>query len=169
MGCVGAERQKAFSEKMQTLAHAMTLMTGLKASPNKLCSKGVHVNADGVVRSALELISHANITISELKTVWPELEQIPSQIATQLEIEGKYAGYLDRQEIDIRAFQKDESLALPADLDVEAIGSLSTEIKQKLKQVRPETLGAAARIPGVTPAAVIALLRYVKRKESIIE
>ncbi len=164
IGCVGGARQKAFTEKVRALSDARQLMGNLKASPNKLAAKEIRVNADGVVRSALELISYGDISLSKLTDVWPELVGISPEVAEQLEIEGKYAGYLERQDIDIRAFQKDEALLLPEDIDIDEIGSLSTEIRQKLRQIRPETLGAAARIPGVTPAAVIALLRYVKRK-----
>ncbi|MFA4995159.1 MAG: tRNA uridine-5-carboxymethylaminomethyl(34) synthesis enzyme MnmG [Bdellovibrionales bacterium] len=165
IGCVGGERNRAFCEKAQSLNAARSLMGELKASPNKLAAKGLKINADGVVRSALELISYADIDLTKLIGVWPELATIPPQIAEQLEIDGKYAGYVGRQENDIRAFQKDEALKLPVDLDVDAVGSLSTEIRQKLKLIRPETLGAAARIPGMTPAAVISLLRYVKREK----
>jgi tRNA uridine 5-carboxymethylaminomethyl modification enzyme len=165
IGCVGDERKKAFSDKLQSLNEARTQMAGLKASPNKLAERGLKINADGVVRSALELISYADIGLNELTAIWPELTAIEPEIASLLEIEGKYAGYVGRQEEDIRAFRKEEALQLPSDIDVDAIGSLSTEIKQKLKLVRPETLGAAARIPGMTPAAVISLLRYVKREK----
>jgi tRNA uridine 5-carboxymethylaminomethyl modification enzyme len=169
IGCVGTEREKAFSEKLFSLSAARKLMEGLKASPNQLAAKGVRVNADGVVRSALELISYADINIQKLSEIWPELASVSPEAVEQLEIDGKYAGYLDRQESDIKAFRKDEGLVLPPDLDVGAIGCLSTEIRQKLRQIRPETLGAAARIPGVTPAAVIALLRYVKRRGGVGE
>jgi tRNA uridine 5-carboxymethylaminomethyl modification enzyme len=88
---------------------------------------------------------------------------VPRLVAEQLEIEGRYAGYLERQDADIRAFRKDELLALPENLDYAAVGSLSTEIREKLSKARPETLGAASRIPGITPAALTALLRYVRR------
>ena len=81
-----------------------------------------------------------------------------------MEIEAHYAGYLERQEADILAFRKDEGLRLPADLDYAAVPSLSNEARQKLALARPASLGAASRIPGVTPAAVLALLRYVKRR-----
>jgi tRNA uridine 5-carboxymethylaminomethyl modification enzyme len=140
-------------------------MGSRKASPNKLAAKGIKINADGNVRSALELLSYGDIGLPALTGVWPELAEISPEIAEQLEIDGKYAGYIERQNSDIRAFQKDEALLLPADLDVDAIGSLSTEIRQKLRQVRPQTLGAAARIPGMTPAAVVSLLRYVRREK----
>ena len=169
IGCVGGERQKAFCDKMKSLDSARALMGSLKASPNKLASFGLKVNADGVVRTALELISYPEIDLNKLVEVWPELAGIGPQTAEQLEIDGKYAGYIERQDSDIRAFRKDESLILPRDLDVDAIGSLSAEIRQKLRQIRPETLGAASRIPGMTPAAVVALLRYVKRDKKATE
>jgi tRNA uridine 5-carboxymethylaminomethyl modification enzyme len=86
-------------------------------------------------------------------------------VARQIEIEGRYQGYMERQEADVRAFRKDEALALPASLDYSAVGSLSTEVKQLLAKSRPATLGAASRIPGVTPAAVLALLRYVHKQK----
>ncbi len=166
LGCVGTARTQAFAGKIQALDDARTLMRSLKASPNKLSSHGFKINADGVVRSALDLISYADINLKGLAGFWPELGAIAPRIAEQLEIDGKYAGYIERQDMDIRAFQKDEKLALPTDLDVDAVGSLSVEIRQKLRQIKPETLGAAARIPGMTPAAIIALLRYVKHKKA---
>ncbi|MDR3451044.1 MAG: tRNA uridine-5-carboxymethylaminomethyl(34) synthesis enzyme MnmG [Alphaproteobacteria bacterium] len=163
IGCIGSERQTAFAAKMEALDAARALLGNLKASPNKLTAQGLKINADGVVRSALDLISYPDIDLGVLAAIcWPELGAIAPEIAEQLEIDGKYAGYIDRQDSDIRAFRKEERLALPADLDVDAIGSLSAEIRQKLRQIRPETLGAAARIPGMTPAALVALLRYIK-------
>ncbi len=163
LGCVGDVRKEVFTKKKEQLSRAKALMTSLKASPNKLAAKGIKINSDGIIRSAIDLIAYSHINIEALSGVWPELNEIPPQIIEQIEIDGKYAGYLERQEIDIRAFKKDESLKLPSDIDVDAIGCLSTEIKQKLRQIKPETIGAASRIPGVTPAAVVALLRYVKR------
>lgn len=166
IGCVGTERQEAFEGKMLALTEIRELMSSLKASPHKLASYGLKINADGVVRSSLELISYPDIDLPKLSVIWPELGQIAAPIAEQLEIDGKYAGYLERQDSDIHAFRKDERLILPPDLDVDAIGSLSAEIRQKLCQIKPETLGAAARIPGMTPAALVSLLRYVKRDKA---
>jgi tRNA uridine 5-carboxymethylaminomethyl modification enzyme len=97
-----------------------------------------------------------------LTRVWPELNEVSAPIREQLECDALYSGYMDRHEADIRAYQKDEALILPETLDYNEIGSLSTEIRQKLIRVRPATLGAASRIPGVTPAAIVALLRYVR-------
>jgi tRNA uridine 5-carboxymethylaminomethyl modification enzyme len=166
LGCVGAQRKEVFDAKITALESARTLMGSLRASPNKLASFGLKINADGVVRSALDLISYSDIDLTKLADVWPELKEIKADIAEQLEIDGKYAGYIERQNSDIRAFRKDEDMILPPDIDVDAIGSLSNEIRQKLRHVKPETLGAAARIPGMTPAAIVALLRYVKRDKA---
>ncbi len=164
VGAVGPVRANAFQAKAEALAAARALATRLAATPNELSRHGVHVNHDGVRRTALDLLRYPDINLARLSAVWPELAALPAAIAEQIEIDGKYAGYLDRQEADIRAFRRDEDLILPEDLDPDAIAALSNEVRQKLRQVRPATLGAAARIPGMTPAALTALLRHVKRK-----
>jgi tRNA uridine 5-carboxymethylaminomethyl modification enzyme len=111
----------------------------------------------------LSLLGYPEVSWSQLTGVWPELAGITPQVVEQLEIEGRYASYLDRQASDIAAFRRDEQLMLPDDLDYGAIGSLSAEVRLKLTKARPATLGAAGRIPGVTPAALTALLVHVKR------
>jgi len=166
VGCVGRAREAAFAQKAQDLGEARGLVRALKLTPQQLRNRGLTVNADGVSRSAADLLRHPDITWPLLTAVWPELQAISPEIAEQLEIDGRYAGYLDRQEAEIHAFRRDEELLLPRDLDYGAIGSLSTEIRQKLSAARPANLGAASRISGVTPAALVALLRHVKRREA---
>jgi tRNA uridine 5-carboxymethylaminomethyl modification enzyme len=163
LGCVGASREAAFRQKVQDLTAARQLASSLKSTPYKLSQQGVKINADGNWRSALELLSYPEVTFAKLTEIWPEMASIKPEIIEQLEIDGKYSGYMERQDVDIRAFRKDENLALPEDLDVDAIGSLSAEIRQKLRQTKPQTLGVASRIPGMTPAALVALLRFVRR------
>jgi tRNA uridine 5-carboxymethylaminomethyl modification enzyme len=124
------------------------------------------INQDGVARSAFYLLGRPDMSVTRLAAIWPELQGTAPAIAEQLEIEARYRGYLDRQEADIRAFRRDETLALPASLDYDMVGSLSAEVRQKLKAARPATLGAAGRISGVTPAALVALLRYVRKTGS---
>ena len=162
-GCVGLVRAGTFERKAVAVAAARDLAGRLRASPNELRRHGLEVNLDGVVRSAWDLLAYPDLGLARLSGIWPEVAALPAAVAEQLEIEGKYAGYLDRQEADIRAYRREEGMALPDGLDYDAIGSLSTEVRQKLKAARPETLAAAARIPGVTPAAVTALLGFVKR------
>src|SRR5205085_305654 len=122
--------------------------------------QGVAVTQDGQVRSAFDLLSFPDVTWERLAGIWPEIGRLSRDVAAQLEIDGRYAGYLRRQDADIEAFRRDERLALPPDLDLDAVGGLSSEVRQVLKRSRPPTIGAAARLSGVTAAAVIALLRH---------
>ena len=165
-GFAFGDRKAAWEAKKTALQTAQTLMRDrLSATPNELEKQGVVVNKDGRRRNAFDLLSYPDITWDRLGAFWPEMLTIPPAIREQVEIDSLYAGYADRQDVDIEAFRKEESLILPADLDYGDIGTLSTEIRQKLEKIRPATLGAASRIPGVTPAAVISLLRFVKRRK----
>jgi len=165
LGLVGANRAQAFGAKMAALESARALVRGLSATPPELARQGIRVNEDGVRRSVADLLRYPEIDLARLAAIWPELSALAPAIAEQIEIDARYAGYLDRQEADIRAFRRDEALTIPADLDYGGIGSLSTEVRQVLSRARPATLGAASRIPGVTPAALAALLRHVKRRD----
>lgn len=164
IGCVDVSRETLWQKKAKKLEKARQLAENLRATPNELESCGIGVNKDGVRRSANDLLSYPDIDWEQLQDMWPELKEIDPTIREQIEFDALYAGYMDRHEADIQAFRKDEALQLPKDLDYESVGSLSNEVRQKLEKARPVTLGAASRIPGVTPAAVIALLRHVKRK-----
>ena len=165
LGCVGRPRRAAFDAGMAALTAARSLADSLTTTPNALAATGVAINQDGVRRSAFELLRYPELDLARLATIWPELGSLEPAVARQLEIEGRYQGYLERQEADIRAFRKDEALELPASLDFATVGGLSTEVKQLLTISRPATLGAASRIPGMTPAAVMALLRHVKKRD----
>jgi len=164
IGCVGADRARAFAAKEAALTAARAQMTGLSATPTQLKSMGLAINQDGVRRNALELLAYRDMTWDRLSAIWPELQGLAPEIAEQMEIDGQYAGYLKRQDADISAFRRDEDLALSAELDYDRVAALSNEVREKLKTVRPATLGAAGRIPGMTPAALVALLRHVRRR-----
>jgi tRNA uridine 5-carboxymethylaminomethyl modification enzyme len=165
IGCVGTQRRDAFSRRQAELSAARELVATLRATPNQLRDHDLLVNQDGVRRSAAELLAHPGVNMDRLARIWPQLAALSRDIADQLETEARYVGYLARQEADIRAFRRDESLRLPEDLDYRAIGGLSNEVCTKLQAARPRTLGAAARISGVTPAALTALLRHVRRAD----
>ncbi len=162
-GCIDVSRETLWNQKKNKLEHARTLVNELQATPNELIAAGIKVNRDGTRRAVSALLAYPHITWDQLETHWPKLSDIEPDIKEQIEIDSMYAGYMGRHEADIEAYRKDENLVLPKDLDFAAVGSLSNEIRQKLEHVKPTTLGEAARIPGVTPAAVIALLRYVKK------
>ncbi len=163
VGCVGFLRQNKFAAKKRQLDRALKLAHELKETPNILAQKGFKVNQDGVRRSAIDMLGYPHVTVHRLLPLWPDLGDFSPDIIEQLEIAGCYAGYMERQATDIRAFRSDESLKLPDDLDYANIGGLSTEIVSKLIETKPATLGQAARVSGVTPAALTALLGYVRR------
>ncbi|HVV66389.1 MAG TPA: FAD-dependent oxidoreductase, partial [Rhizomicrobium sp.] len=163
-GCVGTERRGAFTAKSQALAAAREKIRGLTITPNEARKFGLQMRLDGVRRSAHDLMGLPDVGFSEVCRIWPELNLVPKGIFEQLEIDARYAGYMDRQEADIVAFRKDETLDLPSDLDYGQVHGLSTEAVQKLNRIRPATLGQAARIDGVTPAALTLVLAHVRAR-----
>jgi tRNA uridine 5-carboxymethylaminomethyl modification enzyme len=164
IGCVSGERARLFHVKQRDLQSARDLAGRLQLTPSALAKRGIAINQDGVPRSALELLAYPEVGWERLAALWPELAQVRSDIAEQLSIDARYEGYLARQRQDIAAYRRDEALSLPDDLDYAGIGSLSNEVRQKLQAYRPATLGQASRISGVTPAALVALLKYVRRR-----
>ncbi len=166
VGCIGSVRQESWAGKARALAEGRAMVSQLEATPTFLSKQGLSINQDGIRRSVASLLGYPHITWAQLEGLWPELARIAPAIREQISIDALYAGYMDRHRTDIEAYRKDEALRLPPDLDYSRVGSLSHEVRQKLERVRPATLGEASRIPGVTPAAVIALLRFVRNKPS---
>ena len=164
IGCVGSRRAEMFHVKQRDLEAARALAGSLRFSPSVLAKKGVSINQDGVARSPLDLLAYPDIDWARLGSLWPELADVAPEIAEQLTIDARYEGYLARQRQDIAAYRRDEALELPPNLDYGAVGSLSNEVRQKLQDGKPATLGQAARISGVTPAALVALLKHVRRQ-----
>ncbi len=162
LGCVSSGRQKVWSQKKKNLESALELIRDKRATPNELEDIGIIINKDGKYRTAHDLLRYPNFGWAEVLTVWPELSGIEADIREQIEIDAIYSGYMERQDADIEAFKRDENLMIPDDINYRNIGSLSNEVIQKLEKAMPETLGAASRVPGVTPPAIMALLRTVK-------
>ncbi len=162
LGCVGDLRRRVFHVKQETLRNLETRLLGLSASPPQLESVGLAGSADGKRRSALELFGRFGPSSPALFQLWPDLVDSPLWARESLSTDAQYATYLARQDADVAAFKRDEAMELPEDIDFQVIEGLSTEARQKLTASRPRTIGAAARTPGVTPAAVTALLRRVK-------
>jgi len=163
-GCVGPERRAAFARRKEAVESALAEAAGLTVSPDEACAVGMAVNRDGRRRSLIDLFAYPDATRERLSSLWPQIAGWPDHALEQVEIAGRYAGYVHRMEADIATLRRDEALRLPADLDFAVIGGLSTEMREKLAVARPETLGQAARIPGVTPAALQALMAHVRRK-----
>jgi len=164
LGLVGRARREAFRSATERLEAAVARMNALSLTPNEAADFGLHLNRDGVRRNAHELLARPDVTMATLCGVWPELAGFDRFVAEQVEVDAKYAVYLDRQTADIHAVRKEEAVALPADLDIEGIAGLSNEIKEKLQRLKPLTLAQASRIDGVTPAAVALLLSRIKRR-----
>ena len=164
VGVVGPARARAWAAKRDRLARAETLTRALSRTPAELARAGWPVKQDGQRRTALDLLAQPDVTLERLSTLWPELATIDPDIAPHIEVAARYDRYLARMERDIEAHRRDEALALPDNLDYGAIGSLSAEVRQRLAQARPATIGAAARLPGVTPAAITALLAHARRR-----
>jgi tRNA uridine 5-carboxymethylaminomethyl modification enzyme len=164
VGCVGGERRRRHQEKMAALTAARDFARSVSLTPDAAERHGLALNRDGRRRSAFELLSHPNIGIAQLAGIWPELANVPSKLAEQLEIDAKYEVYLSRQAADIAAYRRDESLQLPESLDYLQLPGLSNEVRQKLAAARPATIGQAARMDGITSAALTLLVAHLKRR-----
>lgn len=160
-GLIGSYRQGRFEAKASALDTARETMRSLSLTPKEGEGHGIKINQDGLRRNGLELLAYPEVGFAKLQDMWGELGSFTPDIVEQLEIEATYAGYLERQESEIRAFKREENLTIPEGFNYRALGSLSTEIKEKLTKAQPATVGAAGRIPGMTPAALSALMAHV--------
>ena len=166
IGCVGAARRAHFAAKMTALDAARDLVTGFSLSPTEANRQGLTVNRDGVRRSGFDLLSYPEINWASLSQIWPELKAISAPIAEQIEIDAKYAVYLDRQKRDVQSFRREEDALIPPDLDYGAMGGLSNELRARLSLIRPATLGQASRIEGMTPAALTLVVAHLPRRSA---
>ena len=162
-GCVGQERYTVFKTKKQAVDDFRKVSENLYLKNSEIENEHLNIKKDGVKRSCFNLMSYNDVSRETILKIWPELEKITKDVYEQVEIEAKYAGYIKRQLADIEVFKKDENLKIKEDIDYHQIGGLSREMVSKLSTVRPETIGEASRIPGVTPAAITALLGYLKK------
>ena len=163
LGCVGPVRQALWGRRAAELEAARRLASERVLTPAQAARAGLPVKADGQRRNLSELLAYPTIGFEDLARIWPEILDWSPAVREQVEIDAAYSGYLDRQAADAEAFRRDESLRLPAGLDYAAVGGLSNEIREKLSTVRPLTVGQAARIEGMTPGALTALLAHARR------
>ena len=161
IGCVGRASAAQLGAKMEALEAARALARSLSVTPNEAGRHGLALNKDGQRRTRHRLLSYPNIGIADIIRVWPQLGRDPAdRLREQIEIDAKYAVYLDRQAADVAAYRRDEALELPEDLDYAAMTALSMEVRQKLQTIRPRTIGQAGRIDGMTPAALTLLVAH---------
>ncbi len=162
IGCVGEYRYTVFKAKKAKIDAFRKLSQELTTTNKKLEENQVVVRSDSNKRTVFNIMSH-DVSRETINKIWPELVNIEPEIYEQIEIESKYAGYIKRQMADIEVFKKDENLKIRDDVDYTKIGGLSREMVTKLSKVKPSTIGEASRIPGVTPAAITAILGYLKK------
>jgi tRNA uridine 5-carboxymethylaminomethyl modification enzyme len=164
LGLVGPERARAFAEKSAALEAAREKARSVSLTPNAAAAHGLQLNRDGQRRTAFDLLAHPEIDMGVIRRIWPEFADLLPAIAEQVEIDAKYAVYLDRQAADIATLRRDEDLALPEDLAYADLPGLSNELKARLARVRPRTVGQAGRMEGMTPAALALLVTHARRK-----
>ncbi|PDH55640.1 MAG: tRNA uridine-5-carboxymethylaminomethyl(34) synthesis enzyme MnmG [SAR116 cluster bacterium MED-G06] len=166
IGVVGTSRQAVWQAKKQQLATATSTLHTATALPRELAVHDLPLPRDGARRSAADMLALEGSSIIGLTALWPVLDSIPAALHAQLEADCRYAGYIERQRADIEALHRDEAISIPADFDYRAVGGLSAEARDVMMRLRPQTIGQANRLPGLTPAAVVAVLRHLKRDES---
>ena len=164
LGLVGEARAEMFHVKHAALKTGRAVMQSAEMTPNQAKAQGWKVNQDGQRRSAWDYLAYPSIDMAAIESAFPEIAKLDARTKTQLEIEATYAGYIERQKEDVEALRREEALALPKDIDYAAVGGLTNEVRAKRDLVRPATLGQAARIEGMTPGALTALLAYVRRR-----
>lgn len=163
IGCVGEYRYSVFKAKEKAINDFRKAAEAENILPVELEKRGINIKQDGVRRSAFNVMSYHDVSRETINNIWPQFKNVADDIYEQVEIEARYSGYIKRQMADIEVFKKDENLRLKEDIDYSKIGGLSREMVTKLSKVRPSTIGEASRIPGVTPAAITAILGYVKK------
>ena len=160
---VHLERKNIFLDKQKKLSQLTNSLKENFISPNEARKFDIKIAMDGVKRSGLEVIGQRNVNMAKIRQVFPDIPQYEVSLDNQVEIDAHYLGYLSRQANDIKTFKKDEGISIPKNIKYDLLSGLSNEIKSKLKNIRPATLGQALRIDGVTPAAIIIILSYLKR------
>jgi tRNA uridine 5-carboxymethylaminomethyl modification enzyme len=169
LGLVGQPRRAAFEDKAERLEKGRAQLESASFTPRQVAALGLSVNQDGARRTAFQLLSFPEIGFEQVVQLQPELAAIDTETQQQLACDALYANYIERQKRDVDALRRDEQHVIPADFSFDGVEGLSNELKAKLKLARPENLSQAARIDGMTPAAltlILSILRRQKREKS---
>ncbi|MEX3316175.1 tRNA uridine-5-carboxymethylaminomethyl(34) synthesis enzyme MnmG [Sulfitobacter sp. PS-8MA] len=163
LGCCSKTRRVAFEEKAEKLSDARKRLSEMTYTPSQLRSAGIEVNQDGSKRSAFQVLSFPDVKFDQLIALRPELDEFPREIRDQIERDALYATYIERQKNEIAALQNDEAIRIPRDFGYDDLSGLSNELKLKLKAAQPESIARAARVEGMTPAALTLILARLRR------
>lgn len=165
LGCVSRERRERFKDWKRSFDDLKQALDGRTLTPNEAAAHGLNLNKDGQRRSAYDLLSHADITLSRLSDIWPDLAEVPSRLAEAVEIDAHYAVYMDRQAADILRARKEEERTIPDDFAYADLAGLSNELKQKLQRQQPRNFAQLQVIDGMTPSAATLILTHLQRYE----
>ncbi len=165
-GLIGKERLKIWNKKKVDLDDSINLLSLRPLKTSELIKNHLPTSRDGKSKTAKELLASSSVNLNNCIKAWPELSSIPLYLHRQLEADCKYSNYLIRQENDIIALKRDNSIRIPKNINYNSIGGLSSESIELLIKSKPINLGQASRIPGLTPAAILCILRYVKKTYS---
>jgi tRNA uridine 5-carboxymethylaminomethyl modification enzyme len=163
-GCVSTARAKHFKGKKDALDSLRDQLQAWSITPNEAAKFGLHINKDGIRRTGMEILLYRNTMNVDVATLFPEFNAARKDVRQQIEIEALYSGYTEKQQLDAEAFKLEDGLAIPSSFNYDAVYSLSTEMREKLKQQRPLTIGMAKKIQGITPAAVLIVMAALKNK-----
>ena len=169
LGCVSEIRNRAFDQKMEALVSGKKMLDSKQYSATDLKKVGIQLKQDGTKRTAYQLLSFPEISFEDLVAVNEELSEIDENTRDQLSKDALYANYIERQQRDVDAMKRDENLLISQDFDYQPLDGLSNELKAKLQAARPQNLAQAARVDGMTPAAITLLLakmRQVQKEKS---
>ncbi len=166
LGIVSVERRSRLEKQLASLDQARVLLNALQLTPQEASKYDLHINHDGIRRSAYELLSHSGIDFGRLARIWPQMNEIDGKIAELIEIEAQYSVYLDRQRADIVTIRREEGLSIPDFVDFSVVSGLSNELRQKLLTRKPRSIAEAQRIDGMTPAALAIMIMELRRLEN---
>jgi len=165
IGCVGEIRWNHFSEKMERIQSTRDKLSDVLLTARQIAETGANLNPDGLSKTALEALSLNDFDRDNLLSVLPSAADVELETLTQIKRDALYAHYIERQKRDIETLERDESLAIPSNLDYSSITGLSKELQVKLTSVQPENIARAGRVDGMTPAAIMLILARIKRLE----
>ena len=163
IGVVSKKRWDHFKKKKDKIKKAYESLSRFNITPDQGIKMGLNIRKDGIRRSATELLSFPDISFDKIIKIWPVLGKIDPKIATQIEIECQYSVYIERQRNDINIYRKDSQLKIPKNINYSSVGSLSNEAKEVLIRAKPETIAQASSLPGITPAAIGAVIVYMRQ------
>ncbi|WP_416367574.1 tRNA uridine-5-carboxymethylaminomethyl(34) synthesis enzyme MnmG [Tritonibacter mobilis] len=162
LGCISEVRRSEFDRKMDAITRTKSALTSVLLTPKQLLEAGIQVNQDGNKRNGLDVLAFPKVEFDDILPLFPELADTETSIREQVTRDSLYANYIARQEKEVASLKRDEQYRIPRDFSYE-IDGLSMELRQKLERSRPESLAQAARIDGMTPAALALMLGSLKK------